>query len=202
MFMQVLLSKVGDVGAVRTELDRWATELAPSAAGWLGATVGVTDDGTFVGLVRFDSAEAAARRTSERAEQHAWWERMSKLLTGDVAVDDYDDVELFMDGGSDDAGFVQVMKGRASDPARLRAVEKELVRFIPDTRPDIVGGVMGMHPDGTFTEVVYFTSEELARAGERGEPDPEIAELIQASRELTGKLDYYDLPRPWFYSPR
>ena len=198
MFLQVFQGEVADAVAVRNEVERWHTELGPGADGWLGSTSGVTDDGVFIGLARFVSIEAA-QRNSRRPDQDAWWRRMSNLFAGRVSFSDYLDVELFMDGGSDDAGFVQVMQGRAEDPARLRAVEKDLVRYIPDTRPDVIGGLMGMRDDGAFTEAVYFTSEELARAGERSEPDPEVAELIQASREMTGELTYLDLPRPWLF---
>lgn len=201
MFLQVFQGRVADPDAVRAELVRWQTDLGPGADGWLGSTSGVTDDGVFVGLARFVSIEAA-QRNSRRPDQDAWWQRASKLFTSEVTFAEYLDVELFMDGGSDDAGFVQVMQGRAADPARLRAVEKDLVRYIPQTRPDVIGGLMGMRDDGAFTEAVYFTSEELARAGERGEPDPEVAELIQASRQLTGELTYLDLPHPWLFSPR
>ncbi len=200
MFVQVLKGRVDDADALHVEFDRWVADVAPGATGWLGSTGGVTEEGTFVGFARFASLDAA-QSNSERPDQSAWWERASRLFTSEVAFEEYTDVEVFMDGGSDDAGFVQFVQGRASDPDKLRAVEKELVRFVPETRPDIIGGVIGMHNDGTFTEAVYFTSEEPTRAGERSEPDLEVAELIRESHELTGKVDYYDLQHPWMYSP-
>ncbi len=65
MFVQVFQGPVSDPAKVKETLDRWVAELAPGADGWLGSTAGVTDDGTFVGLARFDSEEAA-RRNSDR----------------------------------------------------------------------------------------------------------------------------------------
>jgi len=44
MFAQIIRGKVSDPDAVRPVVDRWMTELGPSATGWLGSTSGVTDD--------------------------------------------------------------------------------------------------------------------------------------------------------------
>ena len=55
MFVQVIKGKVSDSSAIRATLDKWLSELAPGATGWLGSTTGVTDDGTLIGIVRFDS---------------------------------------------------------------------------------------------------------------------------------------------------
>lgn len=48
--------------------DEWREKLAPGAEGWLGGTYGVTDDGEFVAVVRFESREAATKN-SARPEQ-------------------------------------------------------------------------------------------------------------------------------------
>ena len=70
MFIQVIQGKVADAEGLRAAMDRWGRDLQPGATGWLGTTGGITDDGTFVATVRFDS-EDAARRNSERPEQGA-----------------------------------------------------------------------------------------------------------------------------------
>src|SRR5947207_6136589 len=57
VFVQVIQGQVSDAEAVHAALDRWARELAPAATGWLGSTAGVTEDGRFIGLARFDSEE-------------------------------------------------------------------------------------------------------------------------------------------------
>ena len=73
------------------------------------------------------------------------------------------------------AGFVQVMRGRVSDPARAR----ELARQDPDAwvrfRPDILGSLMLSHDDGEYVMAIYFTSEAEAREGEKTEPPAELA---------------------------
>ena len=119
MFVQVIMGKVSDAGALRAALDRWIRDLAPGAVGWLGSTSGVADDGTGITFARFASREAA-QRNSERPEQHQWWMETSKLFSGEVTFHDCDDAMTWMDGGSDDAGFVQVMTGRVSDPQRAK----------------------------------------------------------------------------------
>ncbi|MGH8826627.1 MAG: hypothetical protein ACRDVZ_03295, partial [Jiangellaceae bacterium] len=83
MFVQVIQGRVSDEGQVRTAFDRWVDDLAPGATGWLGSTAGVTEDGRFVALVRFESEEAA-RRNSDRPEQGAWWAETSQLFIGEA----------------------------------------------------------------------------------------------------------------------
>ncbi|WP_131748028.1 hypothetical protein [Frankia sp. Cppng1_Ct_nod] len=201
MFLQVFQGRVGDVEEVRSALDRWVADLAPTAPGWLGSTAGVTDGGMFVGLARFASAEEA-RRNSERPEQHQWWMETAKLFSGEVVFHDYTDVEQMMGGGSDDAGFVQVIQGRTTDAERLRALGREFERLAPGLRPDILGATAGLAGDGTFTQAVYFTSEEAARTGERAEPPPEVARLMEQENALMADLFYFDLRNPWLVSPR
>ena len=68
MFVQVIQGQLADAGKVEVALDRWIQELAPGSIGWLGTTAGVTEDGRFIELARFES-EDAARRNSNRPEQ-------------------------------------------------------------------------------------------------------------------------------------
>ena len=60
--------------------------------------------------------------TPQRPEQGAWAEQMMALMDGPVEFHDCDDVTLMMDGGSDQAGFVQVIRGKVDDPDRLKAM--------------------------------------------------------------------------------
>src|SRR4029079_14635214 len=89
-------------------------------------TGGLTADSTFVAVVRFDS-RAAADASSSRPEQDAWWRETSACYDGDVAFHDYDDSFTMLDGGSDDAGFVQVMQGRVDDAARVRSFMQDTI---------------------------------------------------------------------------
>ena len=112
VFVQVIQGQVADPGKVRAALDRWIQELAPRSIGWLGTTAGVTEAGRFIQLARFESEEAA-RRNSNRPEQDQWWADTSKLFDGEATFQNSSDVTLDGTGGPDDAGFVQVMQGRA-----------------------------------------------------------------------------------------
>ena len=201
MFVQVITGKVSDAGEAHAALDQWARELAPGATGWLGSTAGVTADGQLIAIARFDS-EDAARRNSDRPEQDQWWAQTSKLFTEEPTFRDSTKVDLDMHGDPDKAGFVQIIQGRTSDPARAR----ELMNDNPDTwaefRPDVLGSVGAGHDGGDYTMVLYFTSEEDAREGERKEMPPEM----QAQMEEMGKLEvgeptFLDIKEPWLYSP-
>ncbi len=83
MFVQVIQGQVADPGKVRAALDQWIRELAPGSIGWLGTTAGVTEDGRFIELARFESEEAA-RANSNRPEQDRWWAETAKLFTGEA----------------------------------------------------------------------------------------------------------------------
>ena len=202
MFVQVIRGKVSDPEQVHAALDLWSERLAAGAPGWLGSTAGVTGDGRFVGLARFESEEAA-RRNSDRPEQGQWWMQTSRLFTGEVIFRDSSDVTADVDRDPDTAGFVQVMQGRGSDPERAR----ELMAQNPDDwaafRPDVIGRVVAGHEGGAYTMAMYFTSEEAAREGERKEPPPQLrAQMEEMGKLSAGEPEFLDLRQPWLYSPR
>jgi hypothetical protein len=201
MFVQVINGKVADGGAARKLGERWVEELGADASGWLGSTAGVTADGELVVLARFASAEAA-QRNSERPEQGAWWAEMEKLFVEEPRFADYDDVLLVGGGGSDEAGFVQVMVGHTTDPDRERQLTQEFAEVGAAFRPDILGGVVGIHDDGTFTQAFYFTSEEEARQGEKLEPPAELRAAFEEESQLTSGVRFLDLTEPWLDTAR
>jgi hypothetical protein len=205
MFVQVIQGRIDDPGQLRAAMDRWREELEPGADGWLGFTGGVTDDGTVVMVARFESAEAA-RRNSDRPEQGAWWASLAEHLE-DVTFTDYEDVRLLKDGGSDDAGFVQVMRGWSEDPDRLAELGRQDEEWLETQAPHILGitSARDSGGGGGFTQVVYFTNEEDARAWERDHPmesaadeDPAMGEMMSLMKDL----HYYDLRDPLMASPR
>src|SRR4051812_26222977 len=110
MFIQEFHGKVRDPELWKRQLDVWNAELRPGATGFLGSTSGLTPDGMMVSVVRFASEEAA-RANSERPEQQAWYEATMQAFDGDITFHDCSDVNTYRDGGSEDAGFVQVMEG-------------------------------------------------------------------------------------------
>lgn len=201
MFVQVFQGRVRDADRLEEALVEWVERLAPQTDGWLGTTAGVAD-GVFVGVARFASAEAA-QRSSGRPEQGEWWRSTAELFAGDIVFHNCGEVLLAHGGGSDEAGFVQVIQGRGTDIARLRDLGEEFESRFPDVRPDLLGFFVAFHDDedGAFTEVAYFTSEEAARDGEQQEPPPGALELVQEEMSLMHDLSYVDLARPWLLSP-
>jgi hypothetical protein len=202
MFVQVIQGQVADPEQVRAALDRWAEELAPGSNGWLGSTAGVTEDGRFIALARFESEEAA-RANSDRPEQGQWWAETARLFTGEASFRDSSDVTVDLVGDPDDAGFVQVMQGRGSDPDRARELMGQDSGEWAAFRPEILGSVAVGHEGGAWTMAVYFTSEAEAREGERKEPPPELrAQMEEMAALSVGEPEYFDLKQPWLYSPR
>lgn len=201
MFAQTIRGKVTDPAAVRAVVDRWMTGLGPTATGWLGSTSGVTADGQLFVLARFESEEAA-RSNSDRPEQGRWWAEMETLLDGEATFRDSTDVTIETIGEPDTAGFVQVILGKVTDPARA----KELMTPDPATaqaRPDILGSVSIGYDDGGYTYVVYFTSEAAAREGEKKPMPPEMTAAMEEMLALTdGPPQYLDLTTPWLDTPR
>jgi hypothetical protein len=201
MFVQVIQGQVSDAARVREQMDKWVTEFAPGATGWLGSTSGVTEDGTFVSLARFESPEAA-QRNSDRPEQSGWWEETASLFSGEVSFRNSTTVDVDTPGDPGRAGFVQVMQGRTSDPDRARDLMASDPTDWSEFRPDILGTVNIGHEDGGWTMAIYFTSEEAARAGESQPPPPELEAMMKEMDALTiGDTTYFDLQDPWLHAP-
>lgn len=194
--MQIIQGPCRRRDELRTMADRWLVELGPGAPGFLGATYGFTDDGQSVAVVRFDSREAAMAN-AQRPEQQAWWAEMEKLYDGPVEFHDCDRVVLMMDGESDRAGFVQVIRGRVDDPDKLEAGIHDMSTLLHEARPDIVDATLAIEEDGTFIETIAFTDEESAR---RGEQVPMPDDVRQAMESAMHDVTYADLHHPWFAS--
>ena len=199
MFMQVIQGRVADREGVRRQVDRWASEVKPGATGWLGTTAGITDDGRFIACIRFESAEAA-QSNRERGEQGAWWAEAEKTLAEPATFTDSSEIDVYLGGGSDTAGFVQVLQGGPADRDRLRQIELSFEGIARQYRPDIMGWVFAWHPDDRFTEIVYFTSEAAAREGESKEPPEDRRHLLEEWKETAGELTFFDLREPWLDS--
>lgn len=195
MFVQTISGTVADPALLQAQRERWRSELMPGAAGFLGSTGGVTDDGTAFMAVRFSSAEAAAAN-SARPEQGQWWAQTAPAFTGDVEFHDCAEVDLMLDGGSDRAGFVQVMSGRSKDVSRMREAGRSMESDLRQARPDIVGGFVAWHGDGGFTQLVYFSSEAEARAAESAmQGDSAAQEWMEL---MDGPITFLDLRNPEF----
>ena len=202
MFAQVIQGRTAQADGLRSAMDRWTRELAPGSVGWLGSTGGVTDDGRFIAVARFENAEAAGRN-SERPEQTQWWEETQRLLDGEVTFSDSEDVTVDVRGDPDSAGFVQVMQGRVSDPVRAKELMAQMESdAMAAYRPDVIGSVSIGQDNGGWTQVIYFTSEADAREGERREIPPEIQAVMDEMEKISaGPPDFFDLRHPLLHSP-
>jgi hypothetical protein len=198
MFVQVMKGKTNDPAKLRSQADRWQSEVRPGAVGFLGGTGGIAEDGTFVLFARF-ADEASARANSDRAEQGAWWEQTIDCFDGEPTFRESSDVRLLLDGGSDDAGFVQVMEGTAVDRAKAEAFETpELLEQLRAARPELLGGLRAWFEGGAFADVVYFTSEDSAH---QGETSSEFAGPQQEYLDLYKDVTFIDLRDPILNGP-
>ena len=195
MFVQIIQGHVGDAALLDAQARRWSAEIKPGATGFLGSTRGITDDGTGVAVVRFES-EAAAAANSARPEQAAWWEQTAAAYDGEVSFLDCRDVDVMLDGGSDRAGFVQLISARTRDKEALRAMGASAEDSLRASRPDVLGGIIAWHDDDAFVQVVYFTSEDDARKGEAAMSDDSSAP--DWASMMDGAPTFLDLRSPEF----
>src|SRR5919106_2738314 len=201
MFVQVIQGRATDPGSLKKQWDRWDQEIKPSAQGYLGSTAGITPDGEFIALARFETEEAA-RANSDSAEQSAWWEETSRYLS-DPMFHDCTEVDLVNEGGSDKAGFVQVSQGKVTDIAKAREIDAKMQDQMGDLRPDVIGGIVAWHPqNGRFMNSIYFTSEAEARAKEKEMETSDVFEQSMSEYQAIsdGEPKFLDLPDPWFSS--
>ena len=180
-------------------MERWVHDLSPGAAGWLGSTAGVTQDGAFIAVARFDS-EQAARANSDRPEQDPWWAETSGLLDGEVTIRDGAVAYTHMTGDPDRAGFVQVIQGRTNDRGRFR----ELLRAEEpywSCRSDLLGETVVEHGQSAWTMALYCTTEDEVRTGElKSMPAEWQAVFAEQQQLMIGEPEFFDLRQPWLFS--
>ena len=188
MFAQVIEGMAVSPEAVASAGAAWEAQVRPVAEGFLGSTGGVAADGSAILVARF-ADRAAAEANNDRPEQTAWFEAHgATMFDGPPTFTESEDVEEFLGGGSDDAGFVQVTQGRIADREAMVDFEARTLDQLQAARPDLLGGLRIWHDDGRFTEVNYFTSEAEARANEAtmgetmGEEFAEYTDLVQVDR--------------------
>ena len=197
MFIQMVQGSCSRQDDMRRIVDDWCSSMS-SHAGWLGGTYGFTDNNDFIGVVRFDSYESC-ERASDRPEAGAWWAAAAECFDSAPELHESSDVTLMLNGGSDDAGFVQIMRGRVGNADKLRRMsgDTEMTNMLREARPDIIGGVLAIEADGHFIETIAFTSESEAREREQMEMPAEVAGDMA---EAMADVEYLDLHRPWFRS--
>jgi hypothetical protein len=180
---------------MRGLVDDWCGSMA-DRPGWLGGTYGFTDDNRFVGVVRFDS-RAACQEAAGGQEAAMWWAGAEALFDEHCRIHESEDVTMMLDGGSDDAGFVQVMCGRIGDADKLRhlTTDTQMTSMLHVARPEIIGATMAIERDGTFVETIAFTDEDSARKGEQQDMPQDVRDQLMAAM---ADVEYLDLHQPWF----
>jgi hypothetical protein len=73
---------------------------------------------------------------------------------------------------------------------RLPELEGEL----REHRPDILGIVRAWHDDGSFTQAVYFTSQQAARQAEKATEQSELRQQFMSL--MDGQPVFFDLAKP------
>jgi hypothetical protein len=198
MFVQIMEGRARDAEGVKRLGDRWEAELRPGATGFLGSTGGITADGRFIVLARFES-EAAARANSDLPGQGEWFAEFEQQVDGPVSFTESSDVDLFLAGGSDDAGFVQVMKVTGADRSVVERLDKMFEQVAATARPDLLGGTRVWTSPTDYVEFAYFSSEEEARKGESAEPPEELRAAMAEFEDLMSRTEFLDLSDPWLH---
>jgi hypothetical protein len=201
MFIRVIQGRATNPPGIRRDLGRWQRQLAADADGWLGSTAGITEDGWSITVVRFAS-EAHARRNSDRSEQREWWRDASQHLAR-VVFHDASKVHTYRDGGSDQAGFVQIIQGHTDHMERMVSLGRDQEEVLAREAPHILGVTVAEHADrpGDFTQIVYFTSEQDARSYDQDAPIEEDEPAQEERRSLMTNLRSFDLRDPQLLSP-
>jgi hypothetical protein len=201
MFIRIIQGRATNPPGIRRDLGRWQRLLAADADGWLGSTVGITDDGWSITVVRFAS-EAQARRNSDRPEQREWWRDASQHLAR-IAVHDASKVHTYGEGDAGEAGFVQVIQGHSDDLERIASLGRDQDKVLARDAPHVLGMTVAEHADrpGDFTQIVYFTSEQDARQFDPVPPAEADEPAQEERRRLMTKLRCFDLRDPQLLSP-
>jgi len=194
MFVQIIEGQTNDPDALLAAGDAWQEEVRDGAIGYLGVTAGVAEGGKAFTIVRFED-EASARANSERPEQGAWFEKhLANAYSSPPTFTESSDTAEFLGGGSNDAGFVQVMKISGVDRQKLEALDQVFDKYSAE-RPDIIGGLRAWTGPDSCIDVMYFTSEEEARKGEQSEI-PEDLQKAMAEFGSMAQTEFIDLPNP------
>jgi hypothetical protein len=201
MFIRVIQGRATNPPGIRRDLGRWQRLLAADADGWLGSTTGITEDGWSITVVRFAS-EAHARRNSDRPEQREWWRDASQHLAR-VISHDAPKVHIYRDGGSAQAGFVQVIQGHTDDIERMASLGRDQDDVLAREAPHLLGVTVAEHADrpGDFTQIVYFTSEQDARRFAQEPPAAADEPVLERLRSLMTNVRCFDLRDPQLLSP-
>jgi hypothetical protein len=191
MFVQIIEGKTKDPEGLLRRGEVWQSEVRPGAVGFLGVTAGTTADGRAITIARFESAEAASANGA-RPEQSAWWAETSKCYDGEPTFTGSSDVEELLGGGSNDAGFVQIMKSRGVDRARMAELDAAFDK-LSALRPDLLGSLRIWTGADACVEANYFTSEAAAREGEKKDMPADVQAMMVEFSDVMKDTEFLDL---------
>lgn len=194
MFVQIIEGQTSDPDGLKRQGEQWHTDVRPGAIGFLGLTAGVAADGRAITIARFES-EDAARTNSDRPEQSAWWADTEKYYDGAVSFTGSTDTTSLLGGGSNDAGFVQIMKASGVKRAEVERLDASLEEYA-HLRPDLLGSLRVWTAPDAYVEAAYFTSEAEARAGEQIELPEALQATMASFQEILANTEFIDLTDP------
>lgn len=192
MFTEATIGETGDASGVQAAWNRYLSGLRQHDA-YLGATSGAAEGGTFVGIVRFTSAEGT-RAEGIRMARETWLaDAPFRVAPQHLACPT---VEIRFGDIPRSAGFVQVevFKG-VRDVDEFRDVADGWEQ-LSDLRPDLLCVIVGYTDEETIIATNHFTSESEARAAEATVPPPEAVELVERWNAIVDRIDYIDLREP------
>jgi hypothetical protein len=162
MFVEVLLGRTS--GAERLQQAWSAVVGALDEAGerWLGATGGTAADGTFVGLLTFESEEGA-RITLDHLAERGTWQQLGKAVA-DLTFRECPEVRAFGGAHLGDATLVHIQRGTARDAGRLAGAFAEAGAGLRRRRgkTPALGGLLCWDSTGAATIALYESRRDEA----------------------------------------
>jgi hypothetical protein len=199
MFVLTVAARTSAPDSLRRHVLTWRADVGISATGWLGSTAGVSGDGTFIFMLRFESEEAWLI-TSGVPEYANWWQVCGHHLDTTPSFTPSTAVTGILAGGSDDAEAVRVVQGRAT-PSRLEASVRQLDTVPAAARAGVIGGLVAWHDDEQFTEALYFAAPAPGQLGLQAAASTPLGRFFQDHDAAIRGASVIDLVEPWLSSP-
>lgn len=201
MILNITRFRGKDEEVVARAGEHFFREFLPAQPGWQGSVVGSTQDGTVVVAGLWES-EQTLQRAGDALEREPWWDEFQGSLEGGLAAQTLSSARVALGALTPATGFVQLVEGRMRDTADALEGFERVRPLLERHRPEISAMVLALAEDGTFAQLVAFTDEDAARAGEAA-PRPE--ELVAAAQEMRGRVEgelrFTDVREPQVHLP-
>ncbi|MFP5297817.1 MAG: hypothetical protein ACLGHL_02375 [Actinomycetota bacterium] len=174
--------------------DHFAESLA-DRQGWRSAVAGIARTDEFLAALEFTDPPSAAAALSDLTVS-GWFKEVEGCLKDPETRDSFEG-ETLIAGTREDAGFIQVIRGRTTDRERWTAINEAMQEVMRTHRPEVLAASIAWFDDDHFSETVFFTSEQEAREGESREFPGGMAGLFGELMNLVEDLTYVDVRDPW-----